>query len=480
MLKAKWILLTVGVLCNFCVFTPVKIQGRGQSGLRTLPSAKEDTSSAETGEGKGLPYATWARGISLDATPSVESFYTPTFSQSNQRSNSKLVTWLRDNLKSRNRNAPERQNSTLINLGSKYFNAIIGGIERGAGINGGLEVTTADTIPDMEFRVAGHLSTRLYRAFEATAFVPKLGDEKTHAEIMFTFLDRAEDRFYGIGPDTTEINKTTYRVQHRMFSGSVFHSFTSQFEAGAYVRYTNTSSFRGENQTFAPIDTIFSGDPNAVPVSRFLPGLFTGSEIITYGIDGELDRRNRDKGLLQGMYLYGNLNSNDGLDNGSFSDYGWIGGTVDGRVYIPLMSAKTSLAVRAYTELKHPKGGSQIPFYFLSYIGGQQFVRGYSNFRFAGNNLLLGSVELRQTVYARSERSGVDVFAFGDSGQVWGDNRSDVDSAVIINKKFDAGNWKSAIGGGIQLRASRRFAVRMAVGHSNEGNRLHFSFSPDF
>jgi hypothetical protein len=347
-------------------------------------------------------------------------------------------------------------------------------------VSGGIEATTADALPAVEFRVAGLLSSRLYRAFQAEAYIPEVGRENAHAEVLFSYQDRREDRFYGIGPDTTEATKTTHRAEHRLLSGSLFYDFTQNLQAGVYVRYANTSSFRGENETYAPIDAFFSGDPRAAPPSRFLPGLFTGSEIITYGLYGELDSRDREQGLMRGTYLYGNINTNDGLENGSFSDYGWVSGTIDGRAYLPLGGSKTSLALRGYTELKRAKGGSQIPFYFLSYLGGRQYVRGFPTFRFAGNNLLLGAVEIRRTVYARSERSGVDVFAFGDAGQVWGDSRPATVPEIKANQDFSASNWKSSVGGGVQFRASRRFGVRVAVGQSNEGTRLHFSFSPDF
>jgi outer membrane protein assembly factor BamA len=51
------------------------------------------------------------------------------------------------------------------------------------------------------------------------------------------------------------------------------------------------------------------------------------------------------------------------------------------------------------------------------------YGRGFKTFRFRGNNLALGSAELRQTVWTQSEDRGLDVFGFGDAGQVWGDNR---------------------------------------------------------
>ena len=108
------------------------------------------------------------------------------------------------------------------------------------------------------------------------------------------------------------------------------------------------------------------------------------------------------------------------------------------------------------------------------------YVRGFRAYRFRGNNSLLGSAELRQTVWTQSEVRGVDVFAFGDGGQVWGDNRSQTDPTILANQMFDSKNWKGSIGGGLQYRYSKDFAARVELGHSNERNLIYFSISRGF
>ena len=131
------------------------------------------------------------------------------------------------------------------------------------------------------------------------------------------------------------------------------------------------------------------------------------------------------------------------------------GRQLDARGYVPLFSDRTSLAVRAYSDLKSPKGGSQIPFYDLAIVGGRSYVRGFPDYRFRGNNSLLFSGELRQTVWRRTENQGLDVVGFADVGQVWGDNRSKTNPAVIQNDDFDSRNWRTGAGGGVQYRISK-------------------------
>jgi hypothetical protein len=67
-----------------------------------------------------------------------------------------------------------------------------------------------------------------------------------------------------------------------------------------------------------------------------------------------------------------------------------------------------------------------------------------------------------------------------DVGQVWGDNRSKTNPAIVQNDDFDSRNWRTGAGGGIQYRLSKSFAFRIELGHSNERNLIYFSFSRGF
>jgi hemolysin activation/secretion protein len=89
------------------------------------------------------------------------------------------------------------------------------------------------------------------------------------------------------------------------------------------------------------------------------------------------------------------------------------------------------------------------------------------------------SVEMRRTVYSKSDTRGVDVFGFADSGQVWGDSRS-TDPMIQAQQHFSSSNWHSGVGGGLQYRHSRSFAGRFEVGRSNEGAVIYLSMSRGF
>jgi outer membrane protein assembly factor BamA len=207
------------------------------------------------------------------------------------------------------------------------------------------------------------------------------------------------------------------------------------------------------------------------------------ARLISYGAFGELDMRNNESGLTKGGYFYGRFGSVDGVDtDGQFSDFGWLETELDGRAYIPVFSDKTSLALRAYAVLREPKGGSQIPFYEQPYFGGRSFGRGFKSFRFRGENSVLFSGEVRQTVWSMNDENtrGLDLIVFADVGQVWGDNRSRVDPTILANENFDTRNYRTGFGGGIQYRFSKSVAFRLEVGASNERTLGYLSLRPGF
>jgi outer membrane protein assembly factor BamA len=187
--------------------------------------------------------------------------------------------------------------------------------------------------------------------------------------------------------------------------------------------------------------------------------------------------------LTRGWYLYGRFGSVDGIDNGnSFSDYGWIETELDGRIYIPVFSDKTSVALRAAANLKEPKRGSQIPFYELSLVGGTSHVRGFDTYRFRANNAVVFSGEVRQTVWSMNDENtrGLDLVAFIDVGQVWGDNRSQTNPAILVNDDFSTRNYRVGAGGGIQYRLNKTVAFRFDIAASNETTKFYFMSRPGF
>jgi surface antigen Omp85-like protein len=375
------------------------------------------------------------------------------------------------------------ENYASIRIGPKYINAVVGGLDQGSGLPVGIEFTTADKISWVELRALALTSTLGYVRGKLEAHFPHVGDERTRANVWFNYLLANQWNFYGIGPRTPQEQRTSFQLEQRSYNGLLERFFTKHFKAGVYAGLANAGAQNGNNENVSNINAFFSGIPTVTPITAWAPGLNMNSEILYYGLFGEIDGRNNERGLTKGFYFFGRFGSYDGLDNGAFfNDFGWLWALLDGRVYIPLGSNKTSFAARAYASLEDPKGGSQIPFYYQSFIGGRMFLRGFRTYRFRADNALLLSAELRQTIWKMNDENtrGIDIHAFGDGGQVWGDNRSNTNPIVLANDDFRSENWRFGVGVGLTYRHNRAFAVRIELGHSNESNLVYLSLTRGF
>src|SRR5215475_4222006 len=382
---------------------------------------------------------------------------------------------------SRERNAPQQYNATAIKM-VDHVNALVGGFDQGAGFGFGLEFTTATgaELKGYEFYARALGSSRLYRSGELGA---RLGTNKTRGEFWFNYTRRTRDNFFDFGSLSAATPKTNFATERRSYNGLFAHKFLRMLEGGLYGSFSSTGSFRGDFESDQPIDTLFSGNPKVTPATNFLPGFQQNVRLVSYGVFTEVDLRNNERGLTRGGYFYGRFGSVDAVDSGNaFSDFGWVETELDGRVYIPVFSNKTSVALRGYAVLREPKGGSQIPFYEQAFLGGRSFGRGFQTARFRGNNSVLYSAEIRQTIWSQNDENtkGLDIVAFGDVGQVWGDNRSRTDPTVLRNENFDSRNYRTGAGGGIQYRLNKSVAFRFEIGASNEKTRPYVSLRSGF
>jgi hypothetical protein len=382
---------------------------------------------------------------------------------------------------SRDRLGPQQFSATAIKM-VDHVNAVVGGFDQGAGFGFGLEFTTAKgaDLKGFEFYARAMGSTKLYRAGELGA---RVGTNKTRGEFWFNYTRRTRDNFFDFGSLVPEDPETNFATERRSYNGLFAHKFLRRVEGGLYGSFSSTGSFRGEEDRDIPIDTIFSGNPGVTPITSFLPGFQQNARLVSYGAFAEVDLRNNERGLTRGGYFYGRFGGVDAVDSdNAFSDFGWNETELDGRVYIPVFSHKTSVALRGYAVLRDPKGGSQIPFYEQAIFGGRSVGRGFTNARFRGNNSVLYSGEVRQTIWSQNDENtkGLDIIVFGDVGQVWGDNRSNTNPIVLRNDDFDSRNYRTGAGGGIQYRLNKSVAFRFEIGASNERTLGYISLRPGF
>ena len=375
------------------------------------------------------------------------------------------------------------ENYASIRIGPKYINAVVGGLDQGSGLPVGIEFTTADKISWVELRAPALTSTLGYVRGKLEAHFPHVGDERTRANVWFNYLLANQWNFYGIGPRTPQEQRTSFQLEQRSYNGLLERFFTNHFKAGVYAGLANAGSQNGNNENVSNINAFFSGFPTVTPITAWEPGLNMNSEILYYGLFGEIDGRNNKRGLTKGFYSSG----------GSAPMTGWImapsltTSAGSGRYStgaFTFRSAATRLrSRRAPTpRWKTRRAAARFRSTINHSSAGACFCADSAPIASRADNALLLSAELRQTIWKMNDENtrGIDIHAFGDGGQVWGDNRSNTNPVVLANDEFRSENWRFGVGVGLTYRHNRAFAVRIELGHSNESNLVYLSLTRGF
>ena len=109
--------------------------------------------------------------------------------------------------------------------------------------------------------------------------------------------------------------------------------------------------------------------------------------------------------------------------------------------------------------------GQRVPFYLMPYLGGHRTLRGYEEFRFRGENLLLFNAEYRWKAW-----TSLDMALFLDMGDVFREP-GDINLAHL----------KTSYGIGFRVLTGRSVLLQLDLGwHRWGAPRLQFSFGKVF
>jgi outer membrane protein assembly factor BamA len=100
----------------------------------------------------------------------------------------------------------------------------------------------------------------------------------------------------------------------------------------------------------------------------------------------------------------------------------------------------------------------------LPTLGGSDDLRGFADFRFRDNNMVLFNAEYRWEAF-----SGLDLALFADAGQV-----------APTAREIDLRDMKTAAGVGFRFNTAKKVFYRVDVGFSEEGTRIFMNFGHVF
>lgn len=313
-----------------------------------------------------------------------------------------------------------------------------------------------------EFMLAHSFSTSAYRMRYRGEWNQLVGK----ADLTLNAMIRAPDNtinFFGRGNET-DYKKTGEHIKFHRTRFSVY-----QFDPGfQWRKQKGFSYFIGPSLQYYKFDAedndgrfiqqtgkIGSYDSVTVNKAKFHLGLTTGLE---------LDKRNNVVLTNWGYRIALRLQAYKGM-NGFSEDFAQL---------VPEISVYNNLNARSTIVMGNRIGGGvtfgRSAFYQSMFLGGQNNLLGYRQYRFAGDHNFYHNLELRIKLanvasYILPGQAGF--VAFNDLGRVW-------------QKNEVSHRWHHGFGGGLYFSPAQLAVFNLLVGKSKEGFYPYFSMGLRF
>ncbi|HSY62101.1 MAG TPA: BamA/TamA family outer membrane protein, partial [Cytophaga sp.] len=273
-------------------------------------------------------------------------------------------------------------------------------------------------------------------------------------DVKINFDARAPDNvsnFFGAGNETQFIQTgekpiTYYRTRYNLITAQIKleHTFARSFKVygGIIGQYYATDSIENAGRYINVYD---AANPHEdVFTKKIFAGLIGGFQ---------LDTRNSEFMPIRGVFWNTFLTGMQQLDEKS-QNFGRF--ETDMTVYTSFNKDPR------FVLINHFGGGLNVgnPYYFqMCYLGGSTNLRGYRNYRFAGNNKAFYNIEVRVKLFDFTSYlfpGSIGLIAFNDVGRVWTEGEK-------------SNLWHDGYGGGIYIVPAKMLVVNLTLGCSKEG-----------
>ncbi len=277
-----------------------------------------------------------------------------------------------------------------------------------------------------------------------------------HLKGSFNYDQREKEPFYGIGPDTSMGDGTSFKIETTQVGAAAGYEFSPSLDLVAGFDYKHSTIRNRAHDGKGNILTIFA--------NQNIPGVH-GDDLLEYTLALNRDTRDSKDEASKGSYQKLLFQFSDGV-NGSAARYFTY--RLDMAKYFQLASPRRILAARLFAEHNDEVGHGYVPFYNMAKLGGAGFgprysetERGYVYNRFFGESALLLNLEYRYTVMEYNDFKMRTAF-FVDEGQVFGEIH-----------EFQFKDFRTSYGVGFYLTYSKNTILNFSVAHSNEGTRFY-------
>lgn len=282
--------------------------------------------------------------------------------------------------------------------------------------------------------------------------VVRVGDGRAVLYGSARYRHYPQNGFYGLGRDARRAGRTNYLSQDALYE--VVTGYDGR-RGSATVRAGLLQAFVGPGTALAQ-PTI-----RALYADAMAPGLDRQPDFVHLSASVLVDRRDRPHNAHRGGMLAVAATRFDERGGDEFTFDRFAG---DARAFAPLGSPQRVLALRILASADRPADGARVPFYLQESLGGGRTLRGFDDFRFRGEKLLLLQAEYRWEAWPALE------FAlFADAGRAYGR----AEAFAVRGLEHDYGI-------GVRLKAHDAVLARVEVARSSEDTRYLLRLGPSF
>ena len=291
-----------------------------------------------------------------------------------------------------------------------------------------------------------------------------LSNSSVGINVSLATVNEPRTRFHGIGALTMEEDETAYEREDLRGIFDFYILPVQNLRIGVGISYENTNVGQSFDELLVQEEGVeFLQNTGLVDN---LIGL-NGATNVGLRFNVIYDHRDQEFTSSRGFYTKMTVTrqSLSDVENDDLPD-SYVGLNLDMRQYFSGPSQKLVVLMRGGLELKSE---SDIPFYYLSSLGGPNSVRAYDFNRYLGQHSAFASAEMRYTFFTipvLGYPMSIEMGAFLDVGQVFGDgvalgDELNVDPGItmrMINKpnvglvfNYAYGNDGGYFSGGIGL-----------------------------
>jgi hypothetical protein len=328
------------------------------------------------------------------------------------------------------------------------FTPIIGGLPFDSGFALGVQYDQprlARTPVDFRTRVIG--SVKKYEYGEAQLLMPRVADGLVFVELGARYRNYPEEDFWGLGPRSSRDLRSTYRVEDATYTGTAGFRPAPWLTLGAMAARMDVNAGPGKDRGFPSIEELF--DPAEAPALDHQPDFWLAGAFLA------ADYRDQPTDPRCGGFYQFRWTRYDDLDFDRFHFHRY---EFDLRQYFPTFHPRAGIAARALALLSARADNQRVPFFFMPTVGGGNDLRGYHQYRFRDENILLFNLEYRHRVH-----QFVQIVVFGDAGRV-----SPRPSQLGVDGR------RGSVGTGVRFRLVDWLQLGLDLGWSPEGFRLWF------